>query len=509
MSTPKIPAGQQVDTGNYIPPEKQHAVKKAGKIDVTASREKLKNAVADFTRINSIPKTTSVQHKYSHIPDGSFVDNTGTERNGYKESMQNALKGSGAGTTENIKLLQQSLKEWMPSLKGDLPVDGKYKESTRKTVDYLSKIYTTADGRKIQSEEDLSRLLVDLRNKHQGYLSEEKFKKKYSKTKDGEKIYAIMYKHGRPPFTKSKTPLTDDEYKTLKRNDREIEGKFVSELSNLKEGEKTNNKAQVKLLQDSLVKWMPSWKGKLKCDGNYGTSTKEALQYFKNIYGLGKDGTSVDEKTAKALLEIKDGSFWDENNTKYKKSKFGNTLYNLAERSGYPASDDSNVMKEIGSNGKPLHESPNHPVCLNNDEVRAVHSFDSERIVSYRSGNIFQMKASAAKKFVDFKQAFSKQFPGYSVDVTSTMEPSTKHSDTNHYNGTAVDFVFIDSSGNTVSQYIKNKNGKTVDLTNEGENYNSLLKKLMNNCGLREFNEYSNSSTYKTGSHMHVDIGGS
>lgn len=94
----------------------------------------------------------------------------------------------------------------------------------------------------------------------------------------------------------------------------------------------------------------------------------------------------------------------------------------------------------------------------------------------------FKMQAQTAERFTKLEELLAARFPGRNVLITSTTEG--QHTDPNHPAGKAIDFVV---------------DGLTREESREVET-------LCLQAGLKPYNEYINSSTYKTGDHMHVDI---
>lgn len=102
-----------------------------------------------------------------------------------------------------------------------------------------------------------------------------------------------------------------------------------------------------------------------------------------------------------------------------------------------------------------------------------------EKIIAY---NGYKVQAQTAARFQDLENLIAKEFPGKKVIITSTMDG--RHLDPKHYGGTAIDFV--------------------VEGMTQGES--RKLEQLCWQAGFKPFNEYINSSYYKTGDHMHVDL---
>ncbi|MBI2251871.1 MAG: hypothetical protein HYU63_03845 [Armatimonadetes bacterium] len=86
-----------------------------------------------------------------------------------------------------------------------------------------------------------------------------------------------------------------------------------------------NNPKDLKSLQYLLMRWMPALKNKLKINGIFDENTKISLEYFKKIYNLGEDGTKLEEKSAQAFIDIRNGDFWKEP-LKYPKTEIGEKI---------------------------------------------------------------------------------------------------------------------------------------------------------------------------------------
>ncbi|MCL5773669.1 MAG: hypothetical protein M1536_04745 [Firmicutes bacterium] len=102
-----------------------------------------------------------------------------------------------------------------------------------------------------------------------------------------------------------------------------------------------------------------------------------------------------------------------------------------------------------------------------------------EKVIDYKG---FRMQAQTAVKFEKLERLIAVKFPGREISITSSMDG--KHMDPNHPAGKAVDFV--------VSGLTKDES-RTVE-------------ELCSQAGFKPYNEYINSSPYKTGDHMHVDV---
>lgn len=98
--------------------------------------------------------------------------------------------------------------------------------------------------------------------------------------------------------------------------------------------------------------------------------------------------------------------------------------------------------------------------------------------------NGYQMTQGTARAFSQLEQLIGQHFPGRAVTITSTTDG--KHTDPNHSAGKAVDFI--------------------VDGLTKDESI--LVEELARQSGFTPYNEYINSSPYKTGDHMHVDLSG-
>jgi len=103
---------------------------------------------------------------------------------------------------------------------------------------------------------------------------------------------------------------------------------------------------------------------------------------------------------------------------------------------------------------------------------------EDEVIICYRG---FQMTKRAARCFTKLEELIAQNLPGRRLIITSTT--GGKHLDPKHYQGKAIDFVV---TGLTAHESL-------------------LVESLAKQVEFMPYNEYINSSTYKTGDHMHVD----
>lgn len=67
----------------------------------------------------------------------------------------------------------------------------------------------------------------------------------------------------------------------------------------------------------------------------YGEGTARAVTLFKAVYGTGRDGTSIDDATARLLSAVESGTFWTQGLAP-SKSPGGETLYRAARFLGAP-----------------------------------------------------------------------------------------------------------------------------------------------------------------------------
>jgi len=93
-----------------------------------------------------------------------------------------------------------------------------------------------------------------------------------------------------------------------------------------------------------------------------------------------------------------------------------------------------------------------------------------------------QMQTQTAYKWNKLKGLLSQMFPNREITVTSTTDG--KHSSPAHPEGKAIDFV--------------------VDGLTKDESL--LVEKMSRDAGFKPYNEYINTSTYKTGDHMHIEL---
>ncbi|MBI2251870.1 MAG: hypothetical protein HYU63_03840 [Armatimonadetes bacterium] len=248
------------------------------------------------------------------------------------------------------------------------------------------------------------------------------------------------------------------------------------------------------MLQDLLLKWVPDFKDNLKVNGIYERKTQVALEYFKKLYGFGKDGSVMDAKTSQALVDLKLDNFKDyeliNDNAKI--------IYDLMKKTGFP------------------YNSRN--IVLEDEQIKAVADFDPHRLISCQTygmeiqdkinkyrwvpGEVYEMQALTAKRFFQMHKDFEENFPDYHLTITSTTEGS--HIDPNHRDGKAIDFIYVNAKGHPVED-IKYKDGKEISLYNENL-YIKYLELIIYRNGFIPLNEYIYNSPHKTGPHMHIDF---
>lgn len=140
-------------------------------------------------------------------------------------------------------------------------------------------------------------------------------------------------------------------------------------------------------------------------------------------------------------------------------------------------------INDSAGSGISANQILNNLSCLNNiDYLNSRTSIDlsnPEKMMNFRG---YDMQAQTADRLQKLEYLIAKEFPGRKLTVTSTTDG--QHSDQNHYTGKAVDFVV---DGLTKEESLK-------------------VEELCKQTGLTPYNEYVNSSYYKTGDHMHVDL---
>lgn len=207
---------------------------------------------------------------------------------------------------------------------------------------------------------------------------------------------------------------------------------------------------RVRKLQCALVRWMPTWKGKLSVDGEYGPQTAAALAVFKATYGLGVDGNSLDPRTAEALRAVRDGTWW-----RGKASPLANgQVYERARKHGFPFDIEHR-----------LRQLPPHQLV---------------------SCDGFPMQAATALRWLDFRERLVSEMPGFAAYLTCTTGGT--HASPAHAEGRAIDCVVEDPRGYPV----------TLE-----ESW--LVAGLAEASGFSVFNEYAHDSLYKTGDHLHLE----
>lgn len=140
-------------------------------------------------------------------------------------------------------------------------------------------------------------------------------------------------------------------------------------------------------------------------------------------------------------------------------------------------------INDAAGSGISANQILNNLNCINNMDYLNAQTFidlsNPEKIINFRG---YQMQAQTADRLQKLEYLVAKEFPGRKLTVTSTTDG--RHSDQNHYAGKAVDFVV---DGMTKEESVR-------------------LEELCRQAGLKPYNEYVNSSAYKTGDHMHVDL---
>lgn len=87
----------------------------------------------------------------------------------------------------------------------------------------------------------------------------------------------------------------------------------------------------------SRLNYRADWAASLRRDepGVFGDETMKMATLFKAVYGTGRDGGSIDEKTAALLSAVESGAFWKESLAP-EKSAGGAALYRAARFLGAP-----------------------------------------------------------------------------------------------------------------------------------------------------------------------------
>lgn len=203
---------------------------------------------------------------------------------------------------------------------------------------------------------------------------------------------------------------------------------------------------EVRALQRSLVTWMPAWKGRLAVDGEYGPQTAAALEVFKRVYGLGKDGNSLDPRTRRALATYRSRP----------RPLARPKLYEKARKHGFPFDREERIR-----------------------ETARLHPHDMVELGGHR------MQAELAIRVLNFEHKVKTLDPHDEVILTCTTEGT--HGSPAHAEGRAVDMVIL-HDGRDISD---EESWKYADLAES--------------CGLHVFNEYAYDSRYKTGPHLHAE----
>ncbi len=203
---------------------------------------------------------------------------------------------------------------------------------------------------------------------------------------------------------------------------------------------------EVKALQRSLVQWMPSWRGKLACDGAYGDDTAAALAVFKSAYGTGVDGNSLDPRTAHALATYRSE----------RRPLANAVVYEKARKWGFPFDQEHQVREAARLTPRRLVECDDH-----------------------------EMQAATAGRWLDFKELLRSSAPGYRAVVTATTDGT--HSSSAHGEGRAIDCVFVDELGCPIAP-----------------SSSSFFAGLAERAGFEVLDEYQTRSTFWTGPHLHL-----
>lgn len=221
-------------------------------------------------------------------------------------------------------------------------------------------------------------------------------------------------------------------------------------------------------LQQTLVKWMPAWKNRLKADGFYGEQTAKALGTFKEVYGLGRDGKSIDPRTAFALRDISSGEFWrvqpDTNALPYHMAPDKGALYNLAVH-GYPFDEVTRLP-----------------------ELKDLAGKRPDEMISYQD---YPLQARAAYPLARLERDMRKE--GYGLQVTCTT--SGEHLSWQHPAGRAADFAIT-----WKGQYIDDLGASAM------AHHSERVAALAERNGLAAVNEYLIKTPYGNGVHLHVQV---
>jgi hypothetical protein len=220
------------------------------------------------------------------------------------------------------------------------------------------------------------------------------------------------------------------------------------------------------------VKWNPSWKKSLAVDGLYGPVTHHALEVFKKTCGYGKDGSSVDGRSAGALNALAKG--------------VGAT----------PGVEDSDLTVKgwIGqANELQKTSAPTFPGIERDEDfpttsaalrIKKAAGTNPSSYVTYQN---HRMQAHTAFNFIKLEQQIGRRFPGTQALITSTMDG--RHMSGAHYEGRAIDFVLLGTHG---------------ELLNLSTQKALALEQVCRDSGFSTYNEYLKDSPYKTGPHMHI-----
>ncbi|MGV8121203.1 MAG: peptidoglycan-binding protein [Candidatus Xenobiia bacterium LiM19] len=240
------------------------------------------------------------------------------------------------------------------------------------------------------------------------------------------------------------------------------EGGASSIFSGLHEG---SQGGKVRALQQTLVTWMPEWKGVLQIDGIYGPQTNKALEIFKKVHGFGVDGSSMDVKSAAALAGV----------------SRGDVLSYVSE--GGSALKLRDELLTMGGCTR-SHSQGTREYTKAQQRIANIAEKSPCSIVNYQNHS---MQAATAVRFIELEHEIAQRFPGRSLLITSTMDG--RHQDPGHAAGLSIDFV------------IANRNYQPVDVSSsQSGNVEQVCREL----GFATYNEYINDSRYKTGPHMHI-----
>jgi peptidoglycan hydrolase-like protein with peptidoglycan-binding domain len=247
---------------------------------------------------------------------------------------------------------------------------------------------------------------------------------------------------------------------TIQSGDGSAGSKVFSGLHEGSRGDK------VRALQQTLITWMPEWKGVLAVDGIYGPQTNKALEIFKKVNGFGRDGSSMDERSAAALDGVSRGDVLC-----------------------FASSDGSTgKMKEklqmAGAGSRSISCSGALEYSAARQRIADIAEASPRAIVRYQNHSL---QASTAARFIELEKETAQRFPGMRLLITSTMDG--RHQDPGHPAGTSIDFVAADAGYQPIDISAKQS---------------QQLEQVCRDCGFETYNEYLRDSRYKTGPHMHV-----